>query len=95
MTSTYDSRDVVLKCLSLGASDYWLKPLRANEVRNLWTRVWWRKVRGIPWALCASRPPAAAGRGTAAAAQLPQLSRGGPPVGVAARRRGVRTPWGL
>lgn len=44
VVSSYDSRDVVLKCLSLGASDYWIKPLRVNEIRNLWTRVWWRKV---------------------------------------------------
>ena len=57
MTSTYDSRDVVLKCLSLGASDYWLKPLRANEVRNLWTRVWWRKVRGISLGFVCLTPP--------------------------------------
>lgn len=28
------------RCLSLGAADYWVKPLRANEVRNLWTRLW-------------------------------------------------------
>lgn len=43
VVSSYDNPDVVLKCLSLGASDYWIKPLRANEIRNLWTRVWWRK----------------------------------------------------
>lgn len=32
-----------MRCLSQGAADFWIKPLRSNEVRNLWTRVWWRK----------------------------------------------------
>ena len=32
--------------MSLGAVDFWIKPLRSNEVRNLWTRVWQRK--GFP-----------------------------------------------
>jgi len=36
-------RDAVARCLSLGAVDYWIKPLRSNEIRNLWTRVWWRQ----------------------------------------------------
>ena len=38
--SNHDSREVVLKCLSSGAADYWVRPLRPNEVRVLWTRVW-------------------------------------------------------
>lgn len=57
VVSSYDSRDVVLQCLSAGASDYWLKPLRANEVRNLWTRVWWRKVGGGPGGPPPAPPP--------------------------------------
>lgn len=43
--SAQDDRDVVVKCLHLGAADYLIKPLRHNELRNLWTRVWWRRVR--------------------------------------------------
>lgn len=34
--------------MSLGAVDFWITPLRSNEVRNLWTRVWQRK--GFPTA---------------------------------------------
>ncbi len=35
-----------MSCLSLGAIDYLIKPLRQNELRHIWTRVWWwRKVR--------------------------------------------------
>ncbi|KAI3436539.1 hypothetical protein D9Q98_005956 [Chlorella vulgaris] len=40
IVSNLDSRDVVLKCLSSGAADYWVRPLRTNEVEMLWTRVW-------------------------------------------------------
>lgn len=70
--SSYDSRDVVLKCLSLGASDYWIKPLRANEVRNLWTRVWWRKVGGRRGAVRRGL------RGAAAGVRRRRGRRGGP-----------------
>ncbi|KAK9817927.1 hypothetical protein WJX72_004443 [[Myrmecia] bisecta] len=42
--SSQDDRDVVMKCLHLGAADYLIKPLRLNEFRNIWTRVWWRRV---------------------------------------------------
>ena len=45
--STQDSRGSVVACLSAGASDYWLAPLRKNEVQNLWTRVW-RSRAGAP-----------------------------------------------
>ena len=35
----------MVSCLQLGAADYMLKPLRHNELRNLWARVyWWRRV---------------------------------------------------
>ena len=43
MLSECDDRAMVIRCLQLGAEDFWVKPLRLNEVRNLWTRVWWRK----------------------------------------------------
>lgn len=43
--SIHDDRDDVATCLQLGAMDFLVKPLRHNELRNLWTRVWmWRKV---------------------------------------------------
>jgi len=50
--SSLDDRDVVAKCLNLGATDYLVKPLRHNELRLVWTRVWWwrrvsRSWRGI------------------------------------------------
>lgn len=43
VVSNHDDRSTVVRCLAQGAADYWIKPLRSNEVRNLWTRVWWRK----------------------------------------------------
>jgi hypothetical protein len=44
--STQDEREVVMNCLTLGAIDYLVKPLRHNELRHIWTRVWWwRRVR--------------------------------------------------
>ncbi len=39
--STQDERDMVATCLSMGATDYLVKPLRHNELRNIWTRIWW------------------------------------------------------
>ncbi|CAD7703355.1 unnamed protein product, partial [Ostreobium quekettii] len=38
--SRQDDRERVIECLRLGASDYLVKPLRQNELRHLWTRVW-------------------------------------------------------
>lgn len=43
--STQDQQEVVAHCLASGAADYWVKPLRPNEVRVLWTRLW-RQVGG-------------------------------------------------
>ena len=40
---------VVAKCLQLGAVDYLVKPLRLNEVMNLWTHMWRR--RRMVWSL--------------------------------------------
>jgi len=46
VVSSNDEREVVVKCLTLGAIDYLIKPLRHNELRHIWTRVWWwRRVR--------------------------------------------------
>ena len=41
VVSSNDEREVVIKCLTLGAIDYLIKPLRHNELRHIWTRVWW------------------------------------------------------
>lgn len=43
--SAVDEREAVMSCLMLGAVDYMVKPLRQNELRHIWTRVWlWQKV---------------------------------------------------
>jgi DNA-binding response OmpR family regulator len=44
--SEADDRQEVFRCLKLGAADYLVKPLRLQELRNIWTRVWWHQVRG-------------------------------------------------
>ena len=45
--SSQEDRDAMVACLQLGAADYMIKPLRHNELRNLWARVyWWRRVSG-------------------------------------------------
>lgn len=43
MMSVQDEMAVVVKCLRLGAVDYLLKPLRTNELLNLWTHMWRRR----------------------------------------------------
>eukprot|EP00850_Spirogloea_muscicola_P011065 SM000067S20342 [mRNA] locus=s67:480674:484353:- [translate_table: standard] len=40
MMSSLDSIDMVLKCLQKGASDFLVKPVRKNELKNLWQHVW-------------------------------------------------------
>lgn len=42
MMSSHDSLDMVFKCLLKGAKDFLVKPLRRNELRNLWQHVWRR-----------------------------------------------------
>lgn len=42
MMSAHDSLEVVFKCLLRGAKDFLVKPLRKNELRNLWQHVWRR-----------------------------------------------------
>ncbi|KAG9455080.1 hypothetical protein H6P81_007984 [Aristolochia fimbriata] len=49
MMSSQDEVSVVFKCLRLGAADYLVKPLRTNELLNLWTHVWRRRrMLGLP-----------------------------------------------
>ncbi|XP_059642473.1 two-component response regulator-like APRR1 isoform X2 [Cornus florida] len=43
MMSAQDNVSVVVKCLKLGAADYLVKPLRTNELFNLWTHMWRRR----------------------------------------------------
>jgi hypothetical protein len=46
----------MVACLQLGAADYMIKPIRHNELKNLWARVyWWRRVshlRPCPYLSC-------------------------------------------
>ncbi|XP_056691211.1 two-component response regulator-like PRR37 isoform X2 [Spinacia oleracea] len=42
MMSSLDSTSLVLKCLSKGAADFLAKPIRKNELKNLWQHVWRR-----------------------------------------------------
>nr|XP_009386543.1 PREDICTED: two-component response regulator-like PRR73 isoform X1 [Musa acuminata subsp. malaccensis] len=42
MMSSNDSMGTVFKCLSKGAVDFLLKPIRKNELKNLWQHVWRR-----------------------------------------------------
>ncbi|KAF8396651.1 hypothetical protein HHK36_018275 [Tetracentron sinense] len=42
MMSSYDSMGTVFKCLSKGAVDFLVKPVRKNELKNLWQHVWRR-----------------------------------------------------
>lgn len=41
--SSQDSVSTVYKCMLRGAADYLVKPLRRNELRNLWQHVWRRQ----------------------------------------------------
>lgn len=43
MMSAKDEVSTVVKCLKLGAADYLVKPLRTNELLNLWTHMWRRR----------------------------------------------------
>ncbi|KAJ9178195.1 hypothetical protein P3X46_010098 [Hevea brasiliensis] len=42
MMSSRDSMGIVFKCLSKGAVDFLVKPIRKNELKNLWQHVWRR-----------------------------------------------------
>ncbi|EFJ26073.1 hypothetical protein SELMODRAFT_450934, partial [Selaginella moellendorffii] len=44
MMSSHDSTNVVFKCLTKGAADFLVKPVRKNELKNLWQHAW-RKAR--------------------------------------------------
>lgn len=42
--SSHDSVSMVFKCMLKGASDFLVKPIRKNELRNLWQHVWRRQI---------------------------------------------------
>lgn len=42
MTSSCDSIRTAFRCVAKGAADYLLKPVRKNELKNLWQHVWRR-----------------------------------------------------
>ncbi|KAK2434015.1 two-component response regulator PRR3B [Trifolium repens] len=42
MMSSHDSMGIVFKCLSKGAADFLVKPIRRNELKNIWQHVWRR-----------------------------------------------------
>ncbi|KAF3451973.1 hypothetical protein FNV43_RR08069 [Rhamnella rubrinervis] len=43
MMSAQDEVSLVVECMRLGAADYLVKPLRINQLLNLWTHMWRRK----------------------------------------------------
>eukprot|EP00262_Sarcandra_glabra_P011685 TRINITY_DN2860_c0_g3_i1.p1 TRINITY_DN2860_c0_g3~~TRINITY_DN2860_c0_g3_i1.p1 ORF type:complete len:784 (-),score=154.20 TRINITY_DN2860_c0_g3_i1:189-2540(-) len=40
MMSSHDSMSTVFKCMLKGAADFLVKPVRKNELKNLWQHVW-------------------------------------------------------
>ena len=46
--STHADKTVMAEVLHAGAADFLVKPLRANELRTIWTHVWRRWVREAP-----------------------------------------------
>ncbi|GMN39063.1 hypothetical protein TIFTF001_008298 [Ficus carica] len=48
MMSSHDSMGLVFKCLSKGAVDFLVKPIRKNELKNLWQHVW-RRCHSSSW----------------------------------------------
>ncbi|KAJ7963414.1 Two-component response regulator [Quillaja saponaria] len=46
MMSSHDSISLVLKCMLKGATDFLIKPVRRNELKNLWQHVWRRHTLG-------------------------------------------------
>lgn len=50
--SSQDAVSTVLKCMLKGAADYLIKPVRRNELRNLWQHVWRRQTVCSIFPLC-------------------------------------------
>nr|GEU45797.1 two-component response regulator-like APRR7 isoform X1 [Tanacetum cinerariifolium] len=49
--SSDDSMGIVFSCLSKGAVDFLVKPIRKNELKNLWQHVW-RKCHSVECTRC-------------------------------------------
>ncbi|GAV73260.1 Response_reg domain-containing protein/CCT domain-containing protein [Cephalotus follicularis] len=47
LMSSQDSISTVYKCMLRGAADYLVKPIRRNELRNMWQHVWRRQSQHI------------------------------------------------
>ncbi|XP_059634453.1 two-component response regulator-like PRR95 isoform X2 [Cornus florida] len=47
MMSSQDSISVVWKCMMKGAADFLIKPVRRNELKNLWQHVWRRQTQTV------------------------------------------------
>ncbi|XP_057997157.1 two-component response regulator-like APRR9 isoform X3 [Hevea brasiliensis] len=47
MMSSHNSISLVLKCMLKGAADFLIKPVRKNELRNLWQHVWRRQTHKV------------------------------------------------
>lgn len=45
MMSSKDDEKTIMKSLEAGATDFLVKPLKGNELKNLWMHVW-RKEQG-------------------------------------------------
>ncbi|CAK8560572.1 unnamed protein product [Lathyrus sativus] len=48
MMTSHDSRGMVMNCMSKGAADFLIKPVRKNELANLWQHVWRKHVLNRP-----------------------------------------------
>ncbi|CAI8607758.1 unnamed protein product [Vicia faba] len=48
MMSSHDSRSMVMNCMCKGAADFLIKPVRRNELTNLWQHVWRKHVLNRP-----------------------------------------------
>lgn len=49
--SSHDTVSMVYKCMMRGAADFLIKPVRINELKNLWQHVWRRKFVSVFLAL--------------------------------------------
>lgn len=47
MMSAHDSVNTVYKCMLRGAADFLVKPVRKNELKNLWQHVWRRQSQSV------------------------------------------------
>lgn len=48
-----------MRCLAAGAADFWVRPLRSNEVRVLWSRLFGQQKPAAP----AAKDDSASGSG--------------------------------